>query len=173
MAKDYLVDLSIGAVPAKLKRYDITDIENPGFGIRIYPKGTKSWFMRHYKKGQVKQYGLGRYPEVDYYLALVRYIQNKDALGKGLVPDTKVQSDIKLFLSAVEIYELKKGYYPKQLVEGATPFFFAYRYQVSMEAIISLLDNGYFDGYRDERTGAFKVKLGEAKYRDYRRRMGN
>jgi len=84
MAK--FTDKQIKALKAKEKTYDLREGTGEGFGIRVLPSGTKSWFTI-YRRGQEKvRLSLGQYPAVSLAKARERHGEIRDLLKQGKDP---------------------------------------------------------------------------------------
>ena len=63
MAEDALTDLSIkGLKPRGNTIYDTFDSKVPGFAIRVFPSGSKSFVLLYRVQGRLRRLTLGRYP---------------------------------------------------------------------------------------------------------------
>lgn len=63
MAKSALTDLAIkGLVPRKTGIYDAFDAKVPGFAVRVFPSGAKSFVLLYRQQGRLRRLTLGRYP---------------------------------------------------------------------------------------------------------------
>ncbi|MEM8938617.1 MAG: integrase arm-type DNA-binding domain-containing protein [Bacteroidota bacterium] len=79
-------ELSIEQLKPMSKRVDYWCQGLPGLGIRVSPKGTKTWFYLFRYKGMQKRMSLGRYPAVSLSDAINKYADAKKAVLKGFDP---------------------------------------------------------------------------------------
>lgn len=57
-----LTERRIRALKADSQRTEVMDGALPGLGIRVYPAGSKSWFLRYSPREARKRIVLGPYP---------------------------------------------------------------------------------------------------------------
>ncbi len=87
-----LTDLRIRSLKPKSTRYEVWDPAAPGFGVRVTPRGIKSFVYLYRFEGLAKRMTIGRYPKLSLSTARIQYAIAKAALddkgidpGKGLV----------------------------------------------------------------------------------------
>lgn len=82
-----LTDVSVQSLKPKATRYEVWDPANPGFGVRVTPKGIKS-FVYLYRFGTLaRRMTIGRYPQMSLSKARQEYANAKVTLeDKGLDP---------------------------------------------------------------------------------------
>lgn len=96
-----LTEKKIIAIETREKRYTITDTH--GLTLRIYPTGTKSWFLRLCTNGKPQDVSLGKWPEVS--LKHARQLARRKKKQLGLEPPKGY-----IFRDAFRIWcDLKKG----------------------------------------------------------------
>lgn len=60
-----LTDLSIkGLLPRGNERYEVFDSKVPGFAVRVFPSGIKSFVLLYRQQGRLRRMTLGRYPVI-------------------------------------------------------------------------------------------------------------
>lgn len=94
-----LTDRKVATSKPKRDLYILWDSKTPGFGVRVSPKGKKTWFVMYRLAGVRRRLKLGRYPEVSLEKARKKA---KDALG--VVSDTQDP----VLLKKAEEAELKR-----------------------------------------------------------------
>jgi integrase len=68
------------------KRYDVRESSGGGFGIRVSPNGTKSWFFIYTFEGRKCRLSLGTYPAVSLQDARIKHADAVKLLQKGVNP---------------------------------------------------------------------------------------
>ena len=93
-----LTDVRVQSLKPKKGRYEVWDPAAPGFGVRVTPKGAKSFVYVYRFDGTPRRMTLGRYPKLSLAQARIKYAGAKAALdekgvdpGKALV-DSRVAS---------------------------------------------------------------------------------
>ncbi|MER8991049.1 Arm DNA-binding domain-containing protein [Mesorhizobium sp. M0678] len=74
-----LTELALKAAKPGAKEYDIWDSKVKGFGVRVSPKGTKTFVLLFRFEGRPRRYTIARYPDLS--LADARD-KAQDAKGK-------------------------------------------------------------------------------------------
>lgn len=59
-----LTDVTIKNIKAGNAQLEVFDLNLPSFGVRVTPRGTKSFFLAYRVDGQQRRYTLGRWPEL-------------------------------------------------------------------------------------------------------------
>lgn len=101
-------DRSIAALKPKRERYEVWDRE--GFGIRVTPKGVKSWVWLYRYQGRPRRMTLGRYPAVGLADARQKFAEAQKALGRGIDPGTVVVAERAAERAAETVSELVDDY---------------------------------------------------------------
>lgn len=78
-----LTDNIIRNVKPKDVRFDLFDAKVRGLGLRISPKGTKSWFAMKRVRGQMTRRTIGRYPQMSLADARILGAKNLAAMAAG------------------------------------------------------------------------------------------
>ena len=81
-------DRTISALKPKAARYEIW--EGGGFGLRVTPKGNRSWIWLYRYQGRSRRMTFGRYPEVGLADARLKLAQARKDLGQGIDPGAVV-----------------------------------------------------------------------------------
>jgi integrase len=61
---DYLTDRRIRSLKAEGQQYEVTDGAVPGLALRVFPTGSKSWFLRYGPQEARQRIVLGPYPSL-------------------------------------------------------------------------------------------------------------
>jgi len=88
MAKTKFTDSFIKSLPAPDKQTEIFDASLEKFGLRLYPSGTKTFFIAYHSaiKGNVQKFNIGKYPTVTLYDARKRAREIIAKLQLGIDP---------------------------------------------------------------------------------------
>ncbi len=81
-----LTDRSIKALKPKAERYEVWEDGRTGLGVRVSPKGRKSWVYMYRFGGKARRMGLGTYPAISLASANVKHAKAKELLEKGTDP---------------------------------------------------------------------------------------
>ncbi len=79
-------DRSIAALKPKTKIYEIWEDGRTGLGVRLSPKGRKSWNYMFRFDGKARRLTLGTYPAMSLASARVKHANAKELLAKGTDP---------------------------------------------------------------------------------------
>ena len=79
-------DKSIAALKPGPSRYEKWEDGRTGLGIRVSPKGRKTWVYMYRFSGKARRMGLGTYPAVGLASAHVKHAHAKLLLRKGIDP---------------------------------------------------------------------------------------
>jgi integrase len=84
-------DRSVAALRASPTRVDYmcSDAKLRGFGLRVYPSGVKTWFVRYTKDGALRRFNLGTYPGVTLKAARTRAETTIGRLARGEDPQAE------------------------------------------------------------------------------------
>lgn len=128
-------------------RYDATDIGNPGFGVRIYPSGVKTYFYRYRIKDSVRFMRLGRASWLRLASAKDMYQRARDKRLQGFDPQGFLSHPVEqeAFYKLCEIgYDLNTtGALPEKLGVEPTIEEFAFHYNMSLSAVRKLAVQEY------------------------------
>ena len=105
--KKRFTDLKIKKLAPKGSAYDVR--EGEGFGIRVLPSGSKSWFFMYHFDGRKKRLTLGRYPHATLEQARKAHREALSALDAGIDPGE--ERDLRK--EAVKVVELVDFYIKK------------------------------------------------------------
>lgn len=81
-------DRGIRGLKPDSARYEVFDNGRKGLGVRVSPKGTKTFFLSYRKNGRLSRISIGKYPDIsvaDAYDKMERY---RKAIRKGEDPAT-------------------------------------------------------------------------------------
>jgi len=79
-------DRSMAALKPKAKLYEVWEDGRTGLGVRMSPKGRKSWNYMYRFDGKARRMTLGTYPAVSLASARVKHANAKELLAKGTDP---------------------------------------------------------------------------------------
>ncbi len=79
-------DRSIAALKPKAKVYEVWEDGRTGLGVRMSPKGRKSWNYMYRFDGKARRLTLGTYPALGLANARVKHANAKELLAKGTDP---------------------------------------------------------------------------------------
>ena len=79
-----ITDKSIAALKPKAQRYEVWD--GQGFGVRVTPRGVKSWIWLYRYGGKPRRLTLGNYPALGLADARLRLAEERKKLDAGLDP---------------------------------------------------------------------------------------
>ena len=82
-------DKSIKALKAKSERYEIWEDGRTGLGVRVSPKGRKSWMYMYRFGGKARRMTIGTYPAIGLASARVKHSSAKELLAKGTDPGAR------------------------------------------------------------------------------------
>lgn len=103
-------DKSIKALKPKSERYEIWDESKGGFGIRVTPRGVKTFVWMYRYDGKAKRLSLGNYPQMSLYEAGRALAEAKVKLHEGVDPGNEIVQSRKDHRNAVLIEELVREY---------------------------------------------------------------
>ena len=83
-----LTDRSIKALTAKPERYEVWEDGRTGLGIRVSPKGRKSWIYMYRFERRPRRMTLGLYPKLSLANARVLHAKAKELKEDGIDPGT-------------------------------------------------------------------------------------
>ena len=79
-------DRSIAALKPKVERYEVWEAGRTGLGVRVSPKGRKSWVYMYRFDGKARRMGFGVYPMISLASARVEHATAKELLTRGTDP---------------------------------------------------------------------------------------
>jgi integrase len=105
-----LTDRSIEALRPKVARYEVWDEARRGFGVRVTPRGVKSFVWVYHFDGRPRRLTLGTYPRLSLASAGVRLAEAKDLLAKGIDPGSRAAAERDSDRRAETVEELVASY---------------------------------------------------------------
>jgi integrase len=105
-----LTDRSIEALRPKVARYEVWDEARRGFGVRVTPRGVKSFVWVYHFDGRPRRLTLGTYPRLSLASAGVRLAEAKDLLAKGIDPGSRAVAERDADRRAETVEELVASY---------------------------------------------------------------
>lgn len=97
---------SIESLKPKEKRYEVYDLKEVGFGLRVSPNGYKSWISRYRNNGKLVKFTHGRYPILSLSDANNKHRQLRIMLHDGKDPQAEKQLTKHLNLNAPNVEQL-------------------------------------------------------------------
>lgn len=88
-----LTDVRVQSLKPKKDRYEVWDPAAPGFGVRVTPKGAKSFVYVYRFDSTPRRMTLGRYPKLTLAQARIKYAAAKAALDENGVDPGKLVVD--------------------------------------------------------------------------------
>jgi integrase len=107
-------DATIRHLKPKEKRTDYYIVGHAGFGVRVTPKGTKSWIFTYTFNGQGGLIIYGRYPKISLTKARQLYLEDKKKLDHGIDPNPPKES----YTAFITLNELVERYKEFNLENG-------------------------------------------------------
>jgi integrase len=101
-------DRFIEALKPKTARYEVW--ESRGFGMRVSPRGVKSWVLVYHHAGRSRRLTLGAYPKMSLAEAHVRLAEARKQLGQGEDPGKGKVEENKAERSAETVSDLVEAY---------------------------------------------------------------
>jgi integrase len=103
-------DITIKNLEAQNGRYEKWEGGNRGFGIRVYPSGTKAWIYRYRIDGKRKNIILGQYPTMSLKDAHAEHTIKEVLVNKGIDPSRLKKEQIQSEIEAPTVDDLVKRY---------------------------------------------------------------
>jgi Arm domain-containing DNA-binding protein len=85
-----LTDRTIAALKPRPARYEVWDEASKGFGVRVSPRGVKSFVWVYHYAGKPRRLTFGTYPRLSPADAGVKLAEAKSLLGKGIDPGSRL-----------------------------------------------------------------------------------
>lgn len=105
-----LTDNGIKALKARAERYEAWEDGQTGFGLRVSPKGRKTWIFMYRFEGRARRLTLGAYPAIPLSKARIKFAAAKDALDHGRDPGAAAVAEKAAEREAMTVEELVKEY---------------------------------------------------------------
>src|ERR1700687_2740212 len=86
-------DRSVAALRPRAARYEVWDEARKGFGVRVTPRGVKSFVWVFHFEGKPRRLTFGTYPQLSLADAGVKLAEAKNLLDKGVDPGLRAVSD--------------------------------------------------------------------------------
>ena len=84
-----LTDRSIEALKGRPARYEVWDEARKGFGVRVTPRGVKSFIWVYHFQGKPRRLTFGTYPALTLAGAGLKLAEAKQFLDRGLDPGAR------------------------------------------------------------------------------------
>jgi hypothetical protein len=84
-----LTDRSIEALKGRAARYEVWDEARKGFGVRVTPRGVKSFIWVYHFQGKPRRLTFGTYPALTLASAGLKLAEAKQLLDRGLDPGAR------------------------------------------------------------------------------------
>src|SRR5262249_52201267 len=88
-----LTDRSIEALKPKAARYEAWDETRKGFGVRVTPRGVKSFVWLYHFDGRPRRLTFGTYPRLSLAGAGLKLAEAKNLLAKGIDPGSRAVAE--------------------------------------------------------------------------------
>ena len=111
MKRKNFTDKSIAALRPKASRYEIW--EGGGFGVRVTPRGIKSWIWLYRFQGRARRMTLGTYPAMGLADARIKLAQARNLLAGGKDPGAELVNARRAERTAETVEELTEEYLQK------------------------------------------------------------
>jgi integrase len=105
-----LTDRSIETQRPKAVRYELWDQARKGFGVRVTPRGVKSFVWVYHFDGRPRRLTFGTYPRLSLVDAGVKLAQAKNLLAKGIDPGSRAVAERDAERHAETVEELVASY---------------------------------------------------------------
>jgi integrase len=105
-----LTDRSIEALRPKGARFEVWDEARRGFGVRVTPRGVKSFVWVYHFQGKPRRLTFGTYPRLSLADAGLKLAEAKQLLEQGADPATRAVADREAERRAETVKELVASY---------------------------------------------------------------
>jgi integrase len=105
-----LTDRYIEALRPKAARYEVWDDARKGFGVRVTPRGVKSFIWVYHCGGRSRRLTFGTYPRLSLASAGVKLAEAKNMLARGIDPGSQAVTEREAERHAETIDELVSSY---------------------------------------------------------------
>lgn len=111
MKKQVFTNRFIERLKPRDKRYDVMEANKVGFGIRVSPKGTKTWIYTFKFDGKSQRESLGLFPDVSLSKAHLLHAESIELKKRGVNPankravENKHEREANTISELVEIYQ--------------------------------------------------------------------
>src|SRR5436305_13028944 len=105
-----LTDRSIEALRSKTVRYEVWDDARKGFGVRVTPRGAKSFVWVYHYDGRPRRLTFGTYPRLSLADVGVKLADAQKLLKMGLDPGSQAVAEREAERHAETIDELVGSY---------------------------------------------------------------
>ena len=111
MSRHYITQELVDSLEPKDRYFDVTAIGHRGFGVRVNPKGRKTWFYRYRLGGSIRFLNLGYTTSIGLDAALSKYKGVKAKRDEGEDPQgwsPAAQEADYLFMELFKIFDIGK-----------------------------------------------------------------
>jgi integrase len=108
-----MTDRGIAALKVKAERYEVWEDGRTGLGLRVSPKGRKTWVYMYRHGGRARRMGFGTYPSVGLAKARVRHSRARELLEQGIDPGAQQIEHKRTEDSATTVSDLIDEYLDK------------------------------------------------------------
>ncbi len=114
-----MTDAGVRNLKAKAQRYEVWEAGRTGFGVRVSPRGRKTFQYMFWKDGRARRMALGVYGQITLANARVAYAESKKAHTQGRDPavetveQRRAERDAETVADLVELY-LEKWARPRK-----------------------------------------------------------
>jgi integrase len=105
-----LTDRSIEALKPRSARYEVWDEGRKGFGVRVTPRGVKSFVWVYHFKGKPRRLTFGVYPRLSLADAGLKFARAKQLLDTGIDPGEQTVAERAAARHAETVAELVEEY---------------------------------------------------------------